>query len=175
MNYRLNQQKKLFISQNLIDFMKSKESLLPDSATFISNWILTNATEKNQTYYDIWELVLKNYMPSTRPVLYRSCKRRDNGKIASFTGRVSCAQKFSDGKGFLLICDTKEMLQFSEFEKRGDFRHSFFPLSELLKKESKSEDCKFSRQLINDYIKEDEYIMRVNLGCMYSCKWYQDK
>lgn len=83
MNYRLNQQKKLFISQNLIDFMKSKESLLPDSATFISNWILTNATEKNQTYYDIWELVLKNYMPSTRPVLYRSCKRRDNGKIAS--------------------------------------------------------------------------------------------
>lgn len=173
MCYKLKQHTKEIISRNLIAFMESNEELLHDTAIFIGNWILTDSSEKSKSYYDIWDMVLKNYMPATRPVLYRSCKRRENGKIASFTGRIYCAQKFSEGKGFLLICNTEDALQFSIIQKRGEYRHTFFPISELLKKESQSPNCKFSSRLIEDYVKEDEYIMRVDLSEMYSCKWYQ--
>lgn len=165
--------KKELICHNLIAFMESNEELSQEAATFIGNWILTDASEKKKSDYDVWDEVLKSYMPSACPTLYRSCNRREDGKIASFTGSIHCAQKFSDGKGFLLICDTKEALQFSHLERCGEYGHTFFPLSDLLKKESQSPNCKFSKRLIEDYTKEDEYIMRVDLGQMYSCKWYQ--
>ena len=174
MSYRLSQQKKVSISQNLIAFMESNEELSREAATFIGNWILTGAEGKTKTYFDIWDLVLKSYMPTTHPILYRSCKRREDGKIRSFTGRIQCAQRFSDNRGFLLICDTEEALGFPEWQKIGEYQNTFFPLSELLKRESKSSNCKFSKRLIEDYIKEDEYIMRVNLNWTYSCKWYQE-
>lgn len=162
------------ISQNLINFMKTDEELSHEAATFIKNWILSDAKEKTKAYYDVWDLVLKSYMPTYRPVLYRSCKRREDGKIASFTGRIYCAQRFSEGKGFLLICDTEEILRFPEIQKRGEYRHTFFPISELLKKELQSRNCKFSKRLIDDYAKEDEYIMRIDINWMFSCKWYQE-
>lgn len=165
--------KKELICHNLIAFMEPDEELSQEAATFIGNWILTDASEKKKSDYDVWDEVLKCYMPSARPTLYRSCNRREDGKIASFTGSIHCAQKFSGDRGFLLICDTKETLQFSHLEQCGEYRHTFFPLSDLLKKEAQSPNCKFSKRLIEDYAKEDEYIMRVDLGRMYSCKWYQ--
>jgi hypothetical protein len=170
--YRLSQQKKERISRNLIAFMEKSEELSQEAATFIGNWILTDAKEKSKAYYDVWDLVLKRYMPTIRPVLYRSCKRRENGKIASFTGRIYCAHRFSESRGFLLICNTEETLQLSERQKYGEYQHTFFPISELLKKESQTSNCKFSKRLIDDYAKEDEYIMRVDTNWMYSCKWY---
>jgi hypothetical protein len=175
MDYRLSQHKKETIGRNLIDFIESDKELSRDAATFIGNWILTGAKEKTRAYYDVWDIVLKNYLPTTRPVLYRSCARREDGKIRSFSGRIGCVQRFSENKGFLLICDTEETLSFPELQKCGDYRHTFFPNSELLKKEAQSPDCKFSKSLIGNYTKEDEYIMRVNLGWMYSCKWYQER
>ena len=121
--------------------------------------------------YDIWDNVLKNYMPDKHPVLYRSCNRRTNGEIASFTGNIYSAYRFSGGKGFLLICNTSQFL-YEQLNNQGEYKHTFFPIAELLKKESKSVNCKFSERFINDYLKEDEYIMRVDLESMYSCKWY---
>lgn len=171
MKYKLNQHQKASISNNLIAFMDSREELSQESAAFIGNWILTDASEKGKSYYDTWDMVLKSYMPFTRPVLYRSCNRRDDGKIASFTESIRSAYKFSGNKGFLLICDTEETLSFPGLQKCGDYRHTFFPISELLKKEAQSLSCKFSKSLIENYAKEGEYIMRVNLGWMYSCKW----
>lgn len=173
--FRPSKKKKEFIGRNLIAFMESDDELSDDAITFIVNWIMTDAKEKTKAYYDIWDIVLKHYMPLTRPILFRSCKRRTNEKIASFTGSIYCAQRFSDNNGFLLICNTEEGLRFPELQKYGDYRHTFFPISELLKKESRSAKCKFSKGIIENYIKEDEYIMRVNLDRMYSCKWYQEK
>ena len=175
MSYRLSQQKKEAISRNLIGFMESDEELSRDTATFIGNWILTDVKEKTKAYYDVWDLVLKNYMPTSHPVLYRSCKRREDGKIKSFTGRIYCANKISVNQGFLLICNTEETLSFSELQRRGEYQHTFFPISELLKKESQLPNCKFPKSLIDNYVKEDEYIMRVNLGWMYSCKWHLER
>lgn len=173
MIHKLSQEQKISISRNLVAFMEADEELSQETATFISNWILTDAKEKTKAYYDIWDLVLKNYMPVTRPLLFRSCSRRENGKIASFTGRIYCAREFSEGKGFLLICNTEEMLQFPKVQKCGEYEHTFFPISELLKKESQSSNCKFSERFISNYVNEDEYIMRINLNWIYSCKWYQ--
>lgn len=170
----MKQHEKEIISQNLIAFMESDEELLKKTVIFVGDWILTDASEKCKAYYDIWDLVLKNYMPTSRPILYRSCERRGDKKIASFTGRIDCAQKFSDGESmFLLICNTENPLQFQIGQERGKYEHTFFPLAELVKKESQSPNCKFSDRLIKKAAKEDEYIMRVNLNWMYSCKWYQ--
>lgn len=169
--FGLNKKKVDLISKNLVLFMKSDALLSQDSANFIANWILSGPEEKNRMCYDIWDNVLKNYMPDKYPVLYRSCNRRTNGKIASFTGDIYSAYRFSDGKGLLLICDTSKFM-YEQLKNQGEYKHTFFPIAELLKKEAKSENCKFSERLIDNYIKEDEYIMRVDLGSMYSCKWY---
>ena len=71
----------------------------------------------------------------------------------------------------MLICNTSQFL-YEQLNNQGEYKHTFFPIAELLKKESKSVNCKFSERFINDYLKEDEYIMRVDLESMYSCKWY---
>ena len=151
--------------------MRSEEALTDEAAAFISHWILTDKTEKRKADYDIWDMVLKRYLPESRPVLFRSTARKADGKIASFTGSLRCAEKFSEGKGFLIICDTKEFLQFSDMESSGNYSHSFFPVAELLRKEEKNTPCKFSPKLLEEYTKEDESIMRVNLNWMYVCKW----
>ena len=162
---------KINVSNNLIAFMDSKEELTKEAADFICDWILTDRAGKCKAHYDVWDKVLKNYMPKTRPVLFRACNRRVDGKIASFTGSIRCAERFSNGKGFLIICDTAETLLRCDLEIPGDYSHTFFPVAELLKKEASFSTCKFPRRLVEDYIKEDEYIMRVNLGWMHTCKW----
>ena len=163
--------KKTRISKNLVAFMRSEEALTDEAATFIRHWILTDKKGKLKADYDIWDMVLKRYLPESRPVLFRSTARKVDGKIASFTGTLRCAEKFSGGKGFLIICDTKEFLQFSDMESPGNYSRSFFPIAELLRKEAKNTPCKFSSKLLEEYTKEDEYIMRVNLNRMCVCKW----
>lgn len=175
MRYRLSKQQKESISKNLIDVMASSGELIQDSVTFVENWILSGAEEKTKAFYDVWDFVLCNYMPETRPVLFRSCKRRENGKIRSFTGSIYCAQKMCNRTGFLLICDMETVLQCSIMQKQGEYQHTFFPIADLLKKDSYVSKCKFSKRLIDDYVKEDEYIMRIDLNYMYSCKWYQER
>lgn len=171
--YRLSEDQKTEIAQNLIDFLQKDSEITEQSRIFIGNWILTDASEKGKAFFDVWDIILKNYLPTTRPILFRACDRiSKNGKIASFTGRLECARRFSGGKGSLIVCDTKDMLQFEEeFYQPGQYKHTFYPLVSVLEKAKASGGCGFSERLLNDYLGEDEYIMRIDLGNMHGFKW----
>lgn len=172
--YRLSAQQKVDIAQNLIDFLQKDTKLTRDAIRFVGDWILTRVDEKTKAFYDVWEIVLRNYMPTTRPVLFRACNRLGgDGKIASFTGRLECARRFSRGRGSLIICDTEELLPLVEdnFYRPGECENTFYPLVNVLKKVKASGGDEFSKRLLNDFIGEDEYIMRVDLTDMRCFKW----
>lgn len=165
--YRRGAKRKEAIAKNLIDFMESKAALSEDSAEFIYSWV--RGGRRNKTHYDIWEMVLNEYNPVSRPTLYRSCKKIKN-RPSSFTGSIYCAKKFSNPGDFLIICDTERaILKCSHPGK--NFHNAFFPLAELVKKEAESPNCKFEEGIIKQVKEEDEYIMMVDLGVMYSCRW----
>lgn len=171
--YRLSKDQKQEIAQNLIEFLEKDAILNGQTRKFIGDWILTSPEEKRKAFFDVWDIVLSNYLPTTRPILFRACDRNSKKeKIASFTGRLECARRFSQGRGFLIICDTKEILDLEEkFYKTGEYKHTFYPLVSALVKARDLGGCGFSEQLLNDYIGEDEYIMRTNLGRTHSLKW----
>lgn len=174
MMYRFKKHEIPIVTQNLIDILEKDSSILDLTVTFIGNWILSDSKEKNKSYYDIWEIVLKNYIPKTRPILFRSTPRRyKNDRISSFTSSLFCANRFSEGKGFLIICDTNESLQFEEqvYEK-GDYRKSFYPLVEVLKKAKDNGGWGFSDYLLNKCIGEEEYIMKTNFDNMHLYKYH---
>ena len=113
--YRMSQKAKKRIAENIVAFMTDDTPLLQESVSFICNWVMTDGAEKTRTYYDVWDLVLKIYLPPERPVLFRSCQRLSNREIQSFTGRIYTAERFSENHtGHLLICDTEEYLQFAK-------------------------------------------------------------
>lgn len=174
--YRLSKDQKSEIAQNLIDILQKDVNITEQTRRFIGNWILTGSDEKRKAFFDVWDTVLKNYLPTKRPILFRACERvSKKEKIASFTGRLECARRFSEGKGSLIICDTKEILEFEEkFYKPGEYKHTFYPLVSVLIKARDSGGCGFSERILNDYIGEDEYIMRINLGNMHSFKWMKN-
>lgn len=171
--YRLSKNQKNEIAQNLIDILHKNVNINEQTSRFISNWILTGPSEKRKAFSDVWDIVLKNYMPSTRPILFRYSHRNNKKeRIASFTGRLECARRFSQGKGFLIICDTKELLDLEDrINKPGEYRHTFYPLVSVLEKAKELGGCGFSERILNDYIGEDEYIMRTNLGNTLSFRW----
>ena len=168
--YRLSKDQKREIAQNLIDILEKNATISGQTKHFIGDWILTGSGEKRKAFFDIWDIVLKNFLPTTRPVLFRACDRiSKDRKIASFTGRLECARRFSNGKGSLIICDTKETLAFEN--KPGEYTHTFYPLVDVLEKARKGGGWGFSERLLNDYKGEDEYIMRINLAHMHCVKW----
>lgn len=171
--YRLSKTQKNEIAQNLIDILQKNANMTEQTRRFISNWILTGSNEKRKAFFDVWDIVLSNYLPTTRPILFRACDRNSKKeKIASFTGRLECARRFSQGRGSLIICDTKELLDLEQkFYKTGEYKHTFYPLVSALVKARDLGGCGFSERLLNDYIGEDEYIMRTNLGNTHSLKW----
>ena len=171
--YRLPKKQKLEIAKNLIEILHKDESIAEQTRVFISNWILTGPEEKRKAFYDVWDIVLRNYLPTTRPILFRSCQRiTKKNKITSFTGRLECAKRFSDGKGVLIVCDTEEHLKFEgEFYTKGNFKHTFYPLVSVLIKAKNVGGCGFSDRILNDYIDEDEYIMRFDSENMHSLRW----
>ncbi len=170
--YRLSKDSKNEIAQNLIDILQKDATITKQTRIFISNWLLTDHTGKRKAFYDVWDIVLKNYLPTTRPVLFRTCKRIGKiGKIESFTGRLECARRISDGKGSLLICDTNENLKFEEeFYKPGEYKHTFYPLVNVLIRARDSGRGELSEMVLR-FIGEDEYIMRINSGNMHGFKW----
>lgn len=174
--YKLSEDQKTEIAQNLIDILQKDSEITNQTRTFIGNWILTDASEKRKAFFDVWEIVLKNYLPTTRPVLFRACGRiGKNGKIASFTGRLECAWRFSRGKGSLIICDTKEALLLEEkYYQPGQYKHTFYPLVNVLEKAKASGGWGFTERFLDEYIGENEYIMRVNLGWMHSFRWMKN-
>lgn len=171
--YRLSKDQKNEIAQNLIDILQRDTAITNQTKRFVGDWILTGPNEKRKAFYDVWDIVLKNYLPKTRPILFRACGRiGGKDRIASFTGRFRCARKFSDGKGSLIICDTKEWLEFEEqFYKPGEYKHTFYPLVDVLVKAKDSGGWGFSERLLNDCIGEDEYIMRISVANTYGLKW----
>ncbi|MEJ5245223.1 MAG: hypothetical protein WHV28_05880 [Bacteroidota bacterium] len=171
--YRLTEVQKKQIAQNLIDVFEKDATIIAQTRRFIGDWILTGSNEKRKAFFDVWEIVLKNFLPKTRPILFRSCDRiSKNGKIVSFTGRIECARRFSNNKGFLIICDTKETLSFEDtLYNQGDYRHTFYPLAEVLIRAKEAGGWGFSERLLNNYIGEDEYIMKINLDHMHITKW----
>jgi len=174
--YRLSENKKTEIAQNLIDILQKDSEITKQTKGFICNWVLSGPDEKRKAFFDVWDIVLKNYLPTIRPVLFRACDRiSKNGKIASFTGRLECARRFSKGQGSLIICDTKEMLQFEErFYQSGQYKHTFYPLVKALEKAKTSGGWGFTERFLDEYIGEDEYIMRIDLGNMHGFRWIKN-
>lgn len=156
--YRLSESQKIEIAQNLIDILQKDSDITDLTRTFIGNWILTVGDEKRKAFFDVWDIVLKNYLPPTRPILFRACDRiSKNGKIVSFTGRLEAARRFSQGRGSLIICDTKEtLLCEEEVYQPGEYAHTFYPLVSVLEKAKASDGWGFSERLLNTYIGEDE-------------------
>ncbi|MGG6230502.1 hypothetical protein [Tenacibaculum sp. SDUM215027] len=170
--YRLTKSEKIEIAENLIEILQKDAEIKPQTSTFISNWILTTSDEKRKAFFDVWEIVLKNYLPSERPILFRSCQRLSKkNKIASFTARLECAKRFSCGKGTLIICDTNETLKFEEFSNSDNYTKSFYPLFRVLIKAKNSGGSGFSERILNDYIGENEYIMKIDMENMQGLKW----
>lgn len=173
LNYRLSKEKKSLIAQNLIDILEKDANISEDTRKFIFKWILTGPEGKKKAFFDVWDIVLKNYLPPNRPILFRAFDRiGKRKKIASFTASFRCIKKFSRGSGCLLICDTNEALEFEEdFFKPGEYKHTFYPLVKVLEIGKRKEWSGFMGNSINDYIGEDEYIMRINWDNMESFKW----
>ena len=73
--YRLSKDLKREIAQNLIDILQKDENIKKSTKTFICNWLCTGPEEKRKAFFDVWDIVLKNYLPKERPILFRSCKR----------------------------------------------------------------------------------------------------
>ncbi|MEO8713087.1 MAG: hypothetical protein ABI405_13230 [Parafilimonas sp.] len=172
-HYRLSKVQKREIALNLVGILEKDENITGQTKRFIGDWILTDSKEKRKAFFDVWDIVLKSFLPITRPILFRACDRiSKNGRIASFTGRLKCAKRFSNGEGSLIICDTKETLAFEEsFYKAGEYAHTFYPLIDVLVKAKNGGGWGFSEKLLSDYIGEDEYIMRINLGQMNCVRW----
>lgn len=180
--YRLSRNQKVEIAQNLIDFLQKDSNLTEQARSFIGNWIVTPPEEKTKAFFDVWDIVLKNYLPTptTRRILFRACNRLSkNGKIASFTGQLESARYLRKFRGScVIICDTKETLQFEEQEyKPGEYKHTFYPLVSVLEKVKASGGCGLSKNTLdrwNNYIDEDEYIMRIDLDNMYGLRWIEN-
>lgn len=174
--YRLSKNQKSEIAQNLIDILQKDANIIEPTRRFICNWLLTGPEEKRKAFFDVWDIVLKNYLPTERPILFRSCRRiSKNNKIASFTGRLECARRFGNGRDYLIICDTKEELEFEEkFYNTGEYRHTFYPLVNVLVKARNSGGCGFSESIWS-FIGEDEYIMRINLESINKLRWMKNE
>ncbi len=174
--YRLSTSQKHAVAQNLVDILQKNVMITDQTRSFICNWILTGPEEKRKAFFDVWDIVLKNYLPTRRPILFRACNRiNKNSKIASFTGRLECARRFSNSKGFLIICDTNETLKYEEeFYKIGDYRHTFYPLVDVLVKARDSGGWGFSERILGNYVGEDEYIMRIDPENVNSFKWIRN-
>ena len=173
--YRLSKKQKVEIAQNLIDILQKDSEITEQTITFIGNWILTGSDEKGKAFFDVWDIVLKNYLPTTRPVLFRACERLGkDGKIVSFTGRLDTARRFSKGRGLLIACDTKDTLSFDELKSQpGQYEYTFYPLVSVLEKAEASGGGGFSENILN-YIGEDEYIMKLDLESIYSFMWMKN-
>ena len=176
--YRLSKKQKAEIAQNLIDVLQKDSEITKQTREFIVYWILTGPDEKRKAFFDVWDIVLKNYLPATRPILFRTCERiSKNGKIASFTMEIESARRLSKGRNSIIICDTREILQFEERYQPGEYKHTFYPLVSVLEKAKASGGCGFSKRTLDrltGYIGENEYIMRIDLENMYGFRWIKN-
>ena len=168
---RLNNKQIEEISSNLIELANNKAEIKKDTTDFIANWVMSTHKEKNKSYYKVWEIVLKNYLPKSRPILFRATPRiYKNDRISSFTSSIYCAKKFSNKKGYIIICDTAESLELeNRLYKKGNYHNSFYPLYEVLLKAKLEGGWGFSDYFF-EKLGEKEYIMNTNFDEMYILK-----
>ena len=172
--FRATEQKKQSIAENITGFMNGTYDLSEEAAGFISNWILTGPDEKTKAYFDIWNKILDSYLPTERPILFRSCLRLSRNPIQSFSGRISAVERFSNGhKGHVLVCDTNEYMRYLGFQKESVFQRNFFPVYTLVEKDISTATPHFSQMLYEHYKGEDEYIVRVDYAYLHDLKWSQ--
>lgn len=169
----MKQKDKINIAENLIKAIETGVAVNGKARTFVANWICSGPEEKNSDMEDVWDMVLKNYYPKERPVLFRATDYINDGKIESYTGRLGVAEVFlrqcgKDAK--LLICDTDDYIVSDYIRGKGDYRGTFFPLSKLLENEMKLEDSLFVKDFMRGYIGEDEYIMKTKIDTVTMCK-----
>lgn len=171
--YRLTDKHKKEIAQNLIDIIDKDCTPLKETTIFIVNWIGTDRSEKFKAYYDVWEIVLNNFYPKTRPILIRSVPRKSKLEyIGSFTNSAYSAQRFGEGRGYWIICDTKDCLQPTRPKNReGNYRNTFYPLSEVLRKAEEKGGWGFSDRFLRQCSREAEYVMRIDFSVMQLLKY----
>lgn len=170
--YRLSKRSREEIATNIVAFIVDDTPLLKESISFIYNWVSQpEGVGRSKGYYDVWDIVLRNYLPKERPILFRSCQRLSKRDIQSFTGRIYAAERFSENHtGHLLICDTKEYLQ-AESETAAEHKRSFFPLYQCVEKAMNTAEPCFGKSFYEMCKKENEYIVRVNHDWLYDLKW----
>lgn len=164
---------KINIASCLVESMETGSAVDALTRTFVADWICGGSEDKNQDMQDVWGIVLKNYYPEGRPVLFRATEHINDGKIESYTGSLGVAEIFlrqcgNDAK--LLICDTDDSVVSEKITGKGEYRGTFFPLSKLLQNEMKHEDSLFAKTFMSRYIGEDEYIMQTEEGIVTICK-----
>lgn len=162
------------IADNIVGFTNGTGNLSKEAYSFVLNWILTGPNEKTKAYFDIWDKVLDAYLPSERPILFRSCPRITQKPIQSFSGSISAVERFSNGhKGHVLICDTNEYMRYLDFQKESVYYRNFFPIYHLIKKDLATATPHFRKEFYEQYKGEDEYIVRVDYNYLYDLKWSQ--
>lgn len=57
--YRLSENQKREIAQNLIDILQKDAQITDQTRRFIGNWIFTGPDEKRKAFFDVWDIVLK--------------------------------------------------------------------------------------------------------------------
>lgn len=171
--YKLSRTEKYNIAKNLVEIINKNSKPTNETIRFIANWILSNRKEKYKFYYDVWDIVLKNFYPKTRPILIRSISKKSKKEyIGSFTNSLECAIKYSDDKSYWIICDTKAILNNAKKHyKKGEYEYTFYPLSEVLRKAKLNDGWGFSEYLLDNYTGEDEYIMKINFSYMQLVKY----
>ena len=75
--YRMRQKTKEKIAKNIVAFMVDDTPLLQESISFICNWVMTDGAEKTKALYDVWDIILKTYLPKERPVLFCSVPAKE--------------------------------------------------------------------------------------------------
>lgn len=172
--FRATEQEKQSIADNIVGFTNGTGNLSKEAYSFVLNWILTGPNEKTKAYFDIWDKVLDAYLPSERPILFRSCPRITQKPIQSFSGSISAVERFSNGhKGHVLICDTNEHMRYLDFQKESVYYRNFFPIYHLIKKDLATATPHFRKEFYEQYKGEDEYIVRVDYNYLYDLKWSQ--
>lgn len=171
----MKQNEKINIADCLVEAIETGVAVDEITYKFVVDWICSGPEAKNNDMLEVWDIVLKNYYPEERPVLFRATDYINDGKIESYTGRIGVAEVFlrqcgKDAK--LIICDTDEYMIPKYLRGKGDYRGTFFPLSKLLKNEMKLEDSWFEKSFMSGYIGEDEYIMRTEIDTVIVCKKY---
>lgn len=153
------------IAQCLIQSVESKIPVDKITCEYIYTWI-KYCTKRDKDCLDIWKIILNNYYPTTRPILFRATDTINNGEIESYTGRLLMAERMlrqCDKNATLIICDTQDTIYQKEYERKGSYRHTFFPLVEVLINESMLEKSLFTKKFLKEYVGEDEYIMRTEM------------